>query len=71
VKDLERRVEKLEGESGAQSGRLWIVFEDDPEPADLGPHDSLHRIVFVEPRKNPARPDMGARTSELMAGDPR
>ncbi len=65
MKELERRVESLERAVAPTEGVHCVVFGDDPEPTDLPPGSTVHRLVFVEPA--------GARKDEVppIAGDAR
>ncbi len=45
-----RRIERLEREiAPVRQPRHQIIFENDPEPSDFAPGDTLHRIRFVGP----------------------
>jgi hypothetical protein len=49
-RSIERRIETLEhrAEAAKPLAVHRIVFADDPEPLDLPPGSTVHRIVFVK-----------------------
>jgi hypothetical protein len=48
------RLEQLEKKSVLQAGAHRIVFGDAPLPANIGPHDTVHRILLVAPEERTA-----------------
>lgn len=51
------------------TARVVVVWEDEPAPADLGPHDRYIRIVVGEavPRDAPDRTNYDLSENELTA----
>ena len=70
-RSIERRIEILEQNAIPPNSRPrhCVVLPGDPEPSDLPPGSTVHRIVFVDPAGNgrPADPDQ--QFDRLMAGE--
>jgi hypothetical protein len=55
TRTIARRLKQLENrakEVAAVHPVHRLIFADDPEPADLPPGSTVHRIVFVDPAAN-------------------